>query len=234
MVPRTLVAPLWLALVRSNLVAAPPTNQSVADQRRALQNAVGNNDYANSDPITTATWRNSALLSGEVHDESEITPEDYLWQNLPGRCCFSGHWDNKRKDLKSGGPLWVSIKDCGSCDIWGQPDASCHNGPTECAGCGMELYCEGKPPALLGGARVCTGQSRIGEVSEASVKRVGPLLVCPMHDCACSSASCASARWRTRGDRTHVHMRPAYVRAHDLRTCMVHVARGGCNHVLRR
>lgn len=27
----------------------------------------------------------------------------------------------------------------------------------------MELYCEGRPPPLLGGARTCTGASRIGE-----------------------------------------------------------------------
>ena len=63
---------------------------------------------------------------------TQIEPEDYIWQNLPGRCCFSGHWDNNQKG-KDGQPKWVSVKDCGECDIWGQPDASCHRGAEECA-----------------------------------------------------------------------------------------------------
>ena len=119
------------------------------------------NPYADADPAAIATWMNSGI-TGELHDESEITPEDYMWQNLPGRCCFSGHWDNHQKDAK-GGPKWVSIQQCGQCNIWGQPDASCHRGKSECTMCGMDLYCEGRTPPLLGGAKVCTGKSRIGE-----------------------------------------------------------------------
>ncbi|KOO26002.1 hypothetical protein Ctob_003310 [Chrysochromulina tobinii] len=61
------------------------------------------------DPMALATWKNSGHDS-ELHDETEIMPDDFLWQNLPGRCCFTGHWDNQRKD-KAGGPLWPGCGD---------------------------------------------------------------------------------------------------------------------------
>jgi len=193
---------------------ASSTRRSLKQERQAPQPQQQKPDpnWKPPDPMALATWKNSGHDS-ELHDETEIMPDDFLWQNLPGRCCFTGHWDNQRKD-KAGGPLWVSIHDCSQCDVWGQPDATCHSGPTECmtyvaahashahspltrlaqmcpclrryraaslpplspslplslsgqqprtCRCGMELYCEGRPPPLLGGARTCTGASRIGE-----------------------------------------------------------------------
>ena len=114
------------------------------------------------DAASIATWVNSGAISDAVHDESEVTPEDYLWQTLPGRCCFSGKWDDSKVD-QEGKSLWVSVSQCSECSVWGQADASCHNGADSCKECGMDLYCPGTPPPLLGGAKVCTGSSRVGE-----------------------------------------------------------------------
>ena len=138
------------------------------------------NPYEDADPAAIATWANTGI-AGELHDETEITPDDYLWQNLPGRCCFSGHWDNHQRD-KNGGPKWVSIQDCTQCSIWGQPDASCHRGKSECATCGMDLYCEGRTPPLLGGAKVCTGESRVGEGCN-DVYKMGVCMNSDLDDC---------------------------------------------------
>ncbi len=73
--------------------------------------------YKAPDPLAVATWRNSGHES-ESHDASEIKDEDYLWHELDGRCCFSGHWDDRKKG-PNGGPKWISAKSCGQC----QPDA---------------------------------------------------------------------------------------------------------------
>ena len=187
---------LTLLLLTSTATAAPVlANTSVAvsvasaaaaaahrSLRQAPQQQTQRPDpnYRPPDPMAIATWRNSGHDT-ELHDESEIEPEDYLWQNLPGRCCFSGHWDNKQKG-KDGGPKWVGVNDCSQCDIWGQPDATCHNSKGECTTCGMDLYCEGQPPPLLGGAKTCTGASRIGEGCFDMLK-MGVCMAKDLNDC---------------------------------------------------
>ena len=120
------------APAKAAAVTASSTRRSLKQERQAPQPQQQKPDpnWKPPDPMAIATWKNSGHDS-ELHDETEITPDDFLWQNLPGRCCFTGHWDNQRKD-KAGGPLWVSIHDCSQCDVWGQPDATCHSGPTEC------------------------------------------------------------------------------------------------------
>ena len=131
--------------------------------------------------MAIATWRNSGQLLKEEHDETEITPEDYLWETLPGRCCFSGHWDEEQEG-PNGGPKWVSVDNCAQCDIWGQADASCHQGPDQCSVCGMDLYCPGSPPPLIGGAKVCTGSSRVGEGCN-DVLKMGVCMTFQLSDC---------------------------------------------------
>ena len=49
------------------------------------------------------TWRTSGAITDAVHTEAELTPEDYLWETLPGRCCFSGRWDDVQDP-----PAWVA------------------------------------------------------------------------------------------------------------------------------
>ena len=86
--------------------------------------------WSEPDALAVSTWRNSGQLSHGDHDESEVTPEDFLWETLPGRCCFSGKWDPNQRG-PDGGPKWVSVTECGQCQVWGQADASCHNGECE-------------------------------------------------------------------------------------------------------
>ena len=56
----------------------------------------------------------------------------------------------------------------------------------------MELYCEGRPPPLLGGAKVCTGSSRVGEGCN-DVLKMGVCMTEDLNAClsACSdNADC--------------------------------------------
>ena len=68
--------------------------------------------WSEPDALAVSTWRNSGQLSHGDHDESEVTPEDFLWETLPGRCCFSGKWDPNQRG-PDGGPKWVSVTECG-------------------------------------------------------------------------------------------------------------------------
>lgn len=29
---------------------------------------------------------------GQTHGEADVDPDEYLWEKLPGRCCFYGVW----------------------------------------------------------------------------------------------------------------------------------------------
>jgi hypothetical protein len=132
------------------------------------------------DPLVLASWINSGADASQ-HDASEVMPEDYLWQKLEGRCCFHGSWTPPKPGTREK-PKWVSVGSCSECSVWGQPDASCHRGPAECALCGMGLYCEGSPPPLLGGAQVCVGASRVGEGCYDHL-RMGVCLTKTLQDC---------------------------------------------------
>ena len=78
-----------------------------------------------------------------MRDES-IDPEEYLWETLPGRCCF--------QEL---------VDQCDLCSVWSDPENFCHMSADNCEQCGMQLYCE-PPPALLDANKVCVGESRVG------------------------------------------------------------------------
>ena len=77
-----------------------------------------------------------------MRDES-IDPEEYLWETLPGRCCF--------QEL---------VDQCDLCSVWSDPENFCHMSADNCEQCGMQLYCE-PPPALLDANKVCVGESRV-------------------------------------------------------------------------
>lgn len=180
----------------SDVAAAPsPPPLTAEEWKRSLD------EWHAPDAASIATWVNSGAISDAVHDESEVTPEDYMWQKLPGRCCFSGMWDDSKVDAE-GKSLWVSVKQCSECSVWGQADASCHNGADSCKECGMDLYCPGTPPPLLGGAKVCTGSSRVGEGCN-DVYKMGVCMDKSMDDCmrACQ-ANKASLEGHTTDDRT--------------------------------
>ena len=73
------------------------------------------------------------------------------WGALPTRTVAAVRFDSTR--------FHTSIAHC----MTGQPEASCHKSKGACRQCGIELYCEGQPPPLLGGNKVCVGASRVGK-----------------------------------------------------------------------
>eukprot|EP00966_Prymnesium_polylepis_P233369 5397223-Prymnesium_polylepis.1 len=64
----------------------------------------------------------------------------------------------------------------------GQPEASCHKSKGSCRQCGIELYCEGQPPPLLGGNKVCVGASRVGERKPRARSRQTTRRCAHLHD----------------------------------------------------
>ena len=99
-----------------------------------------------------------------MRDES-IDPEEYLWETLPGRCCF--------QEL---------VDQCDLCSVWSDPENFCHMSADNCEQCGMQLYCE-PPPALLDANKVCVGESRVGvgcddDLDTGMCKRAGSLAAC--------------------------------------------------------
>ena len=75
-----------------------------------------------------------------AHDE-DVDPDEYLWETLPGRCCFA-----------------AQAEDCDMCGVWSEPQNFCHTSRESCMVCGMSLYCE-PPPPLLDANKVCTAYS---------------------------------------------------------------------------
>ena len=91
--------------------------------------------------------RGRSLISVENQLKTEETedPDSYLWEKLPGRCCFDS-----------------SSTTCDACSVWSSPDNFCHTSKDSCAACGAtHLYCD-PPPPLLTTNKVCVGESRLG------------------------------------------------------------------------
>jgi hypothetical protein len=99
-----------------------------------------------ADP-TPPTHQSRGLITveNEKAREVDIDPDEYLWETLPGRCCFMQGAD-----------------DCDLCSVWSDPQTFCHTSRESCELCGMSLYCPAPPP-LLNADKVCTGPSRVGE-----------------------------------------------------------------------
>ena len=95
----------------------------------------------------------------QAADSDDLDPDDFLWETLPGRCCFYGGPD----------PLdpskWLGAHTCDECTVWDLPNNFCHSSASACAECGMSLYC-GRTPPLIAGNKVCTGASRVGHGCE--------------------------------------------------------------------
>ena len=53
-----------------------------------------------------------------MHDQ-EIEADEYLWETLPGRCCFQGVVDS-----------------CDTCAVWSDPQNFCHLSKENCERCG--------------------------------------------------------------------------------------------------
>mmetsp|Transcript_47528 Transcript_47528/g.78670 ORF Transcript_47528/g.78670 Transcript_47528/m.78670 type:complete len:780 (+) Transcript_47528:43-2382(+) len=94
------------------------------------------------------------VQGGTHHAVAEIDPDEFLWEKLPGRCCFAGFLD---EDLDT----WLGAETCSECNSWSESDNYCHKSKEACLKCGKALYCE-PPPPLITGNVVCTGRSRVG------------------------------------------------------------------------
>ena len=89
--------------------------------------------------------RSLISMEDEKAEEQTIDPDEYLWETLPGRCCFMQNGD-----------------DCDLCNVWSDPQNFCHSSAESCETCGMSLYCPAPPP-LLNANKVCKGASKVGE-----------------------------------------------------------------------
>ena len=103
------------------------------------------------------------VLDTSMHDSYSIEPDEYAWSKLPGRCCYD-----------------VTRPPCNVCKYWGTPDDFCHQSRGHCwENCSPRTpegardqfgkllppeppltYCEGAPPPLVDGNKVCVGASR--------------------------------------------------------------------------
>ena len=92
----------------------------------------------------SAERRELITIENEKSREDSIDPDEYLWETLPGRCCFAQDAD-----------------DCDLCSVWSDPQNFCHSSSESCELCGMSLYCPAPPP-LLNADKVCMGTSRVG------------------------------------------------------------------------
>ena len=104
------------------------------------------------------------LLDTSLKDVYAIQDDEWEWEKLPGRCCYDIHRPS-----------------CSDCKYFGNPDDFCHQSREHCTdNCsphndpdavgtdGSALaepdpltYCDGAPPPLVDGGKVCVGASRL-------------------------------------------------------------------------
>lgn len=96
------------------------------------------------------------------HSPDDIDEDDFLWEKLPGRCCFLIHEECPFEKAPRELCTKTSASSCEECDVWSEPDNFCHTSAEACDTCSMELYCPAPPP-LVAGNKVCTGTSRVGQ-----------------------------------------------------------------------
>ena len=59
-----------------------------------------------------ASRRLIAVEGATAQDASNIDPDDFLWEKLPGRCCFYGGPDPEDKSK------WLGAHTCDECTVW--------------------------------------------------------------------------------------------------------------------
>lgn len=116
-------------------------------------------------PSRVACSRSLITIENEKAREIDIDPDEYLWETLPGRCCFDSF-----------------AEDCDLCSVWSDPQNFCHTSRESCELCGMALYCPAPPP-LLNADKVCTGDSMVGtgcndDLDTGLCQKTGALAAC--------------------------------------------------------
>ena len=65
--------------------------------------------------------RQAITVAGMMQkDDGDLDEDDFLWEKLPGRCCFYGYEDPKDASR------WIGAKTCEECSVWSEPDNYCH------------------------------------------------------------------------------------------------------------
>merc|ERR1712216_544689 len=59
--------------------------------------------------VCAAHPRSMVTIANEMMHEEDIDADEYLWETLPGRCCFQEMAD-----------------DCDTCSVWSDPENYCH------------------------------------------------------------------------------------------------------------
>lgn len=103
-----------------------------------------------------------SVEGGHTHSPDDIDQDDYLWEKLPGRCCFLIQEECPYEAAPRELCTKTSASTCGECNVWSEPDNFCHTSKEACSTCSMMLYCPAPPP-LVAGNKVCTGESRVGQ-----------------------------------------------------------------------
>ena len=114
--------------------------------------------------------RQAITVAGMMQkDDGDLDEDDFLWEKLPGRCCFYGYEDPKDASR------WIGAKTCEECSVWSEPDNYCHTSRDACEECGMRLPPKKPkkgaepPPPKNGGAR--SGR-RKGKDAQAECERL--------------------------------------------------------------
>ena len=137
--------------------------------------------------MALAAPRSLVTIADQMMHEEDIDADEYMWETLPGRCCFQELTD-----------------DCDTCSVWSDPENFCHMTRDNCEHCGaapllspsfphsgracsmlvagMSLYCA-PPPPLLDANKVCKGNSKVGigcedDLDTGICKRAGALKDC--------------------------------------------------------
>ena len=69
--------------------------------------------------MALAAPRSLVTIADQMMHEEDIDADEYLWETLPGRCCFQELAD-----------------DCDTCSVWSDPENFCHMSRDNCEHCG--------------------------------------------------------------------------------------------------
>ena len=69
--------------------------------------------------MALAAPRSLVTIADQMMHEEDIDADEYLWETLPGRCCFQELAD-----------------DCDTCSVWSDPENFCHMSSDNCEHCG--------------------------------------------------------------------------------------------------
>lgn len=61
-------------------------------------------------------------IESEKSEEDIVDRDEFMWETLPGRCCFT-----------------QTVDDCDMCTVWSDPENFCHSSQENCELCGAHM-----------------------------------------------------------------------------------------------